>query len=90
VLGSHSVGKLVGDCQSVIIWHGLLSLGAVWSDGMLLDSEVGAAVQMLEEFHNDIIVGITEVPRMGDSALSVVDDAVGDFLLVGGKDETCF
>jgi hypothetical protein len=86
VLGSHTVGKLVGGCQSIIVWHGLLSLGAVWSNGALLDREVGAAVQTLGEFHNNIVVGIDEVPRAGDSALSVTDDAVGDLMLVGGED----
>jgi hypothetical protein len=62
VLGSHLVGKLVGDCQSIIIWLGLLSLGVVWSDETLLDSEVGAAVQTVDAFHYDIMVGIAEVP----------------------------
>jgi hypothetical protein len=62
VLGSHTVGKLDGGCQRVIVWHGLLSLGAVWSDGALLDCEVGAAVQMVDEFHNDIVVRVDEVP----------------------------
>jgi hypothetical protein len=28
---------------------------------MLLDNEVGAAVQMVDEFHNDIVVGVDEV-----------------------------
>jgi hypothetical protein len=50
----------------------------------LLDNEVGAAVQMLGEFHNDIVVGVDEVPGAGDSALSVTDDAVGD-LYVGRR-----
>jgi hypothetical protein len=58
------VGKLVGDCQSIIVRPGLLSLGAVWSDGTLLDSEVGAVVQMVDECHNDIVVGVDEVPGM--------------------------
>jgi hypothetical protein len=62
VLGSHLVGKLVGDCQNIIVRHGLLSLGTVWSDGSLLDSEVGAAVQTVDAFHNNIVVGIAEVP----------------------------
>jgi hypothetical protein len=86
VLGSHTVGESVGDCQNVIVRRGLLPLGAVWSDGALLDREVGAAVQMVDEFHNDIVVSVDEVPGPGDSALSVADDAVGDLTLVGGED----
>jgi hypothetical protein len=62
VLGSHTVGKLDGSCQRVIVWRGLLSLWAVWSDGALLDREVGAAVQMVDKFHNDIVVSVGEVP----------------------------
>jgi hypothetical protein len=86
VLGSHSVGKLVGDCLSVIVRSGLLSLGAVWSDWTLLDNEVGAAVQTVDKFHNNIVVGINEEPGTGDGALSVTDDVVGNLMLVGGKD----
>jgi hypothetical protein len=85
-LGSHTIGELVGGCQCVIVWRGFLSLGAVWSDGALLDREVGAAVQMAGEFHNDIMVGVDEVPGSGDSALSLMDDAVGNLPLVGGED----
>jgi hypothetical protein len=51
----------------------------------LLDSEVGAAVQMVGEFHNDIVIGVDEIPGSGDSALSVTDDAVGELTLVGGE-----
>jgi hypothetical protein len=52
----------------------------------LLDNEVGAAVQMVDKFHNDIMVGVDEVPGPGDSALSVAGDAVGELTLVGGED----
>jgi hypothetical protein len=86
VLDSYAVGELVGGCQRVIVWRGLLSLGAVWSDGALLDRKVGAAVQMAGEFHNDIVIGVDEIPGSGDSALSVTDDAVGELTLVGGED----
>jgi hypothetical protein len=56
VLGRHSDGKLVGGCQSIIVWRDILSLVVVWSDGTLLDHEAGAAVQTAGEFHNDIVV----------------------------------
>jgi hypothetical protein len=52
---------MVGGCQRVIVRRGLLSLGAVWSGRTLLGNEVGAAVQMMGEFHNDIVVWIDEV-----------------------------
>jgi hypothetical protein len=51
----------------------------------LLDNEVGAAVQMVDKFHNDIMVSVDEVPGSGDSALSVTDDVVGDRTLVGSE-----